>query len=475
MKLVAKLTLAFALVTCVVLFVNGIVRVRSEVRAFHDSRTLDHRRIGIALAHGAAAVWRNAGPGAVSAFLRDADEKDDGLEIRQVCEPESASRPDLCAEIEKLPVDVELARLGRDAGGGQRLYTWVKIPTGGVVEVSEPVANELTYARKVLIDSVESAATMVVAFATTAFLLGTWLVGRPTTKLRDVARRIGQGDFSGPVAILSSDELGALATELHATAQQLREATGRAAEESEARIAMLEQLRHADRLLTVGRLASGVAHEMGTPLNVIEVHASMIAGGDVDGQAAREAAAAVVESCERMTQTIRQLLAFARSGALERSPADIGRIARDTVALVAPLAAKSRVALTVEAEDAVANIDAIQIQQALANLVMNAIQALPSGGNVRVSVASSPADHGVQLRVADDGDGIPEEHLGRIFEPFFTTKEVGQGTGLGLSITENIIRDHGGSIAVRSARGGGTTFEVFLPAFAAEAAARGAA
>jgi signal transduction histidine kinase len=466
MKLVSKLTLAFALVTCAVLLVNGIVRVRREVRAFHDGRILDHRRIAIALARGAAAVWRDAGPAAARAFLRDADERDDGLSIRAVCDGESAPPPGPCAEIERLPVDVELTRLGRDEAGGQLLYTWVKIETGGAVEVAEPVATERTYLRHVLVDSIESAVMMGVAFATIAFVLGTLLVGRPTTTLMEVARRIGRGDFSGPIAIHSSDELGALATELHATAQRLQEATRHAAEESEARIAMLEQLRHADRLLTVGRLASGVAHEMGTPLNVIEVHASMIAAGTVSGDAAREAASAVVESCERISQTIRQLLAFARSGALERSPADVGRIARDTVALVAPLAAKSRVTLAVEAEDAVANIDAIQIQQALANLLMNAIQALPAGGNVRVSVAMAPRNNGVQLRVADDGDGICVEPVGRIFEPFFTTKEVGQGTGLGLSITENIIRDHGGAIAVRSARGVGTTFEVFLPAFA---------
>jgi signal transduction histidine kinase len=283
--------------------------------------------------------------------------------------------------------------------------------------------------------------------------------------LMDVARRIGRGDFSGPIALRSSDELGALATELHRTAQRLQEATRRATEESEARIAMLEQLRHADRLLTVGRLASGIAHEMGTPLNVIEVHASMIAAGNVVADAARQAASAVVESCERMTKTIRQLLAFARSGALERSPADVGEIARGTVGLVAPLAAKSRVVLAIEAEDAVANIDAIQIQQALANLLMNAIQALPTGGSVRVSVKAEA--EGVKLRVADDGEGIRSEHLQRIFEPFFTTKEVGQGTGLGLSIAENIIRDHGGTIAVHSTRGVGTAFEVFLPASAA--------
>lgn len=463
MKLVAKLTLAFALVTCVVLLVNGLIRVRREVRTFHDERTLDHRRIGLALARGAAAVWHSAGPEAARAFLREADERDAGISIRGVCEDDAAAPTAPCAEIERLPADVELTRVGRDDADGQRLYTWVKIATGGAVEVSEP-ATEAIYLRHVLVDSVTAAGTMGVAFAAIAFVLGTLLVGRPTTKLMDVARRIGRGDFSGPIALRSADELGALAAELHSTAQRLREANRRAVEESEARIAMLEQLRHADRLLTLGRLASGIAHEMGTPLNVIDVHASMIAAGDIDGEAARSAASAVVESCERMTQTIRQLLVFARSGSLERLPVDVGQIARGTVALVAPLAAKSRVALAIEAEDAVANIDAVQIQQALANLLMNAIQSLPAGGSVRVRVAAAP--EGVSLRVADDGEGIRPEHLGRIFEPFFTTKELGQGTGLGLSITENIIRDHGGEIAVRSTRGVGTTFEVFLPALA---------
>lgn len=464
MKLVAKLTLAFALITCVVLFVNGAVRIRREVRAFHEDRALDHRRIGLALARGADAVEHSGGPDAVDDYLRDADEGDNGISIRAVCRHATPSPSEPCAEIAQLPRDGELTRLGRDATGAQRLNTWVKIATGGAVEVSE-ASTESIYLHHVLVDSVSAAATMGIAFAAIAFVLGTLLVGRPTTMLMEVARRIGQGDFSVPIAIRSSDELGALAYELHSTAQRLRDATRRAADESEARIAMLEQLRHADRLLAVGRLASGIAHEMGTPLNVIEVHASMIAAGDVGGDAARKAAAAVVKGCERITQTIRQLLAFARSGALERSPADVGQVALSTVALVAPLAAKHRVVLATEVEDAVANIDAIQIQQALANLLMNAIQSLPKGGKVHVGVATDRA--GVHLRVADDGEGIRPEHMGKIFEPFFTTKDVGQGTGLGLSITQNIIHDHGGSIAVQSTPGVGTTFDVVLPSIAA--------
>lgn len=485
MKLVTKLTVAFVIVTCAVLAVNGVLRVRHEVRAFHADLVLDHGRIAHALAQAASAVRATDGPDASRAFIHEANARDGSLAIRWVCDP---SRPldahVSCDELAKIPPTTELSRVAEDGAGRSRMYTWVRVSddvAAGAIEVSEPAEAERKYSREVFVDSLVSAATMALAFAVTAFALGTVLVGRPTQKLIDAARRIGRADFDAAPAHESADELGALAVEMRAMASQLREATDKAAAETRARIATLEQLRHVDRLHTVGRLASGIAHEMGTPLNVVEVRASMIATGEVAGEPAKHAASVIVESCERMTRTIGQLLAFARPQALERTASSVARLARQTVAFVAPLGAKSRVAIEVEAaDDVVANVDELQVQQALTNLVMNAVQAVPEGGHVRVLVEGVPeaappdgaadavaASRGprpfVKIRVEDDGPGIAPEHLAHVFDPFFTTKEVGSGTGLGLSIAENIVRDHGGWIAVSPVLPRGTAFEIYLP------------
>jgi signal transduction histidine kinase len=212
---------------------------------------------------------------------------------------------------------------------------------------------------------------------------------------------------------------------------------------------------------------------MGTPLNAIEVRASMIANGEVVGDASKQSALAVIQSCERMTRTIGQLLAFARPQALECAPVDLARLVRQTVTLVTPLATKSAVEIEVAVPSGeIARVDELQIQQAVTNLVMNAVQAMPAGGHVRVmvdrleAVDDAPPGSGgpfIRIRIEDDGPGISPEHLPHIFDPFFTTKEVGRGTGLGLSITRNIIHDHRGWIALSRAAGG-ATFDVFLPA-----------
>jgi two-component system, NtrC family, sensor kinase len=479
MRLVTKLTVAFMIVTCAVVAINGILRVRKEVRTFHADLVLDHGRVAHALAQAASAVRKTDGSEASRVFIHESNARDGALAIRWVCDPVQPLQAEVsCSELAALPGAGELSRVATDAAGETRMYTWVRVPgsDSGAIEVSEPADAERTYAREVFFDSLGAATSMAIAFAVTAFSLGAILVGRPTQKLIDVARRIGRGDFEASAGATSGDELGALAVEMQAMASQLRNATARAAEEARARIATLEQLRHADRLLTVGRLASGIAHEMGTPLNVVEVRASMIATGEIVGELAKRAASIIVESCERMTRTIGQLLAFARPQALERAKASVARLAEQTALLVAPLASKSHVTIVVEpVGDAVANVDELQVQQALTNLVMNAVQAMPGGGHVRVRVesvveAAAPAGVSaepaafVKVRVEDDGPGIAPEHLPRIFEPFFTTKEVGSGTGLGLSIAENIVRDHGGWIAVSAARPKGTVFEMFLPA-----------
>ena len=169
--------------------------------------------------------------------------------------------------------------------------------------------------------------------------------------------------------------------------EHLVDAYKRIERETAARIATLEQLRHADRLMTVGKLASGIAHELGTPLNVISARAEMIASGDATPAEAKDYARIIGEASHRMAKIIRQLLAFARRKPADKAPRDVHRLASEVLELLRPLAEKKNAQLNLDCRcpepEAIATVDGAEIQQAMTNLVVNAMQAMPRGGTIR--------------------------------------------------------------------------------------------
>jgi signal transduction histidine kinase len=244
--------------------------------------------------------------------------------------------------------------------------------------------------------------------------------------------------------------------------------------ETAARLSAQGSLRHADRLTTVGKLASGIAHELGTPLNVVDARARMIASRDVEGDEALQSAKIISSQVAQMTRIIRQLLDFARRGPPKRQTEPLRPLVRRTFELLGPLAHKRGVKLEERLEEAqLACVDPGGFAQVLTNLVMNAVQAMQTAGSVEVTATSErrtpPPELGgeprdfVRVDVTDNGPGIAPEAVDRIFEPFFTTKDVGEGTGLGLSVSYGIVRDHGGWIGVESQPGRGARFSVYLP------------
>ena len=258
-------------------------------------------------------------------------------------------------------------------------------------------------------------------------------------------------------------------------------------DETHAHIRANEQLQHANRLATVGQLAAGVAHELGSPLQVVSGRAKMIAVGESTGEDAKESGQIILDQARRMTEIIRGLLDFARRRSAARTPTRVLDLARHAHAMLEPIAHKLGVSLELVElegdEGSTLEIDAIQIQQALTNLVMNAIQAVSAGGHVTIEVVRLRAPHPPDssgllraptspggadtncacLRVIDDGPGISDEDQERVFEPFFTTKDVGEGTGLGLSVAHGLVRDNGGWITVESMLGKGARFSIVFP------------
>jgi len=223
-----------------------------------------------------------------------------------------------------------------------------------------------------------------------------------------------------------------------------------------------EQLRKTERIAELGTLASGMAHEIGTPMNVILGRAEYLMDR-VNEEPVKKGLKTIVEQVERITKVMNQLLAFARRKPPERGPLDLKAIVENSVEMFEERLAKSRVRVETLIDEHCPKVlaDNDQMNQVLINLIMNAVHAMPEGGTLRIRLAQ--AQDMVRLTVTDTGQGIPQEALKKIFEPFFTTKEFGKGTGLGLTVVKGIVEEHQGVIAVKSEAGKGTTFTVLLP------------
>jgi signal transduction histidine kinase len=360
------------------------------------------------------------------------------------------------------------------------LYTYVAVRVGpdrlGALELAESLAMMHAYIRSTILRSVLLAALIALVTGSLVAIVGVRLVGRPVQDLIDKARRMGTGDLEGPLVLHGRDELSELAREINVMCERLAASRERIRAETAARIAALEQLRHADRLKTAGRLASGIAHELGTPLNVVSATAEVLAREDASREEIVEGARVIRGQVDRMAGIIRQFLDFARPSPPKKELADLQGIVRMTLDLLGPMSRKRDVGLRIGAEDpsATVRVDSRQIQQVLTNLLVNAIHASSPSTEVVIDVrrelGRSPEDAEgaerscVVLSVRDRGSGIAPEHLDRIFDPFFSTKSAGEGTGLGLSIAQGIVRDHGGWLDVASEPGEGSVFSIHLPA-----------
>lgn len=253
---------------------------------------------------------------------------------------------------------------------------------------------------------------------------------------------------------------------LAATRLQLRQ-------QRRASAALQEQLRHADRLSTVGRVASAIAHELGTPLNVVAGRAAMIASETDDSELVQHATI-IREQSQRMTAIIRDLLDFSRRRGPQRADTRIAEVMDQATTLLEPIAENRGVTIEVEdLGDMTASIDVNKTLQVLTNLMMNAVQAMPDGGTMRIGaqtrrIDAPKNDHAepgefIALAIADEGVGMPAETLEQVFKPFFTTKKEGRGTGLGLYVCQGIVREQAGWIEAESEVGVGSTFTVYLP------------
>jgi PAS domain S-box-containing protein len=238
------------------------------------------------------------------------------------------------------------------------------------------------------------------------------------------------------------------------------------------RVAFERQVQQTEKMVAVGLLAAGVAHEVNTPLAGISSYTQLMRA-QMDPKDARiEWLDKIEKQTFRGAKIVSNLLNFARAGGSEDASLDISKVVGDVLSLVEHQLEKSKVRVVRECAPDLPPVlgSENEIQQLLFNLVLNARDAMPSGGWLTIKTALEGRE--VVIEVNDTGEGIPEADLPRIFDPFFTTKDVGQGTGLGLAVSYGIVQEHGGSIRASSSPGQGSRFEVRLPVERRAAVAR---
>jgi signal transduction histidine kinase len=309
--------------------------------------------------------------------------------------------------------------------------------------------------------------------------------------------RLEKGDPSARTDVRSTNELGIIANRFNLMAAQLQ----RAAEERESLIdeiqglntglqsriqealaalqsqnheleklmagnALLrEELSQQERMAVAGQLTAAFAHEVGTPLNLVNSHLQLLQGQSDVGEKSRERLAVIHAQIERVGDIVRKMMDLTRRPGIQQEPVALGPLVADLQRLWSPTLAIHNISFGWEAPDpCVLYVDRKQMEQLFINMVNNSVDAMPEGGHLQLSAEREPATARWLVRVSDTGTGIAPELLQKVFRPMFTTKPEGQGTGLGLAICREIVRAHGGEIHIESEEGQGTTMSFSLPA-----------
>ena len=349
-----------------------------------------------------------------------------------------------------------------------------KSDSHSAVELSESLSALNNYIWNSVLHLIVMAALLLLSSAGLLWFQFRKWIQRPLARFIDKSRRIGQGDLTPDLVVEGRDEFAELGETLNSMCRELNDSREAVRLETKRRIEAIEQLRHTERLATAGRLSAGMAHEFGTPLNVIHGRSKLIRSGDLEHAEVIESARIIGEQTDKIIKIMQNLLDFARRRKPNRSSRDMAVVVQQVIDMLSPTASKAKVSLEIIKRDDIPLIsfDPLQIQQVLTNLMMNGIQAMADGGRLVVELKIRTKHQPIKednkseylvIHIIDGGRGIPSENIGHIFEPFFTTKDVGAGTGLGLSIAYGIIQEHDGWIEVESTLGKGTCFKVYLP------------
>jgi two-component system, NtrC family, sensor kinase len=352
-------------------------------------------------------------------------------------------------------------------------------PMGVVVTVSMAAVDQV--ARNGWLIAALVAVPAIIVVTLVLDLLARRLVHQRIDAISETMRRVASGDLTARAPVAGNDEIGAIVgglnsmlAEMEDLSESLQTRVREATAELRARNSEVEDmyrrvfdlreaLARAEQMAAIGQAAANVAHQVGTPLNLISGYVQMLLADVPLDPKTRARLEMVRRQIDQVTSAVRGLLDRARRP-LPKERLEPARLIERVLEIAQPRFERGGVRAVVDASPDLPAIeaDAVQLELALLNLVTNAIDAMPGGGTLTVTLAPRPG--GLRLHVADTGAGIPESLLPRIFEPWVTTKPSGRGTGLGLPIARDVIGAHGGTIAAANRPSGGAVFTVDLPA-----------
>ena len=287
-------------------------------------------------------------------------------------------------------------------------------------------------------------------------------ISRPVRRLTEAAVEVAGGAYGTEVDLHSNDEMGLLASSFNEMSRKMASDIERLRE-------LNEHLIRAEKLAAAGTLAAGVAHEVNNPLASISSLIQILQTRNTDEET-REQLRLISTQIERITHVLRDMMEFARSRPPQRVPLDINRIVEASLRLASfdKVFQRLRVTKRLQEDAPLTLADANQLQQVFLNILLNARDAMPEGGDLEVRTRYDDAAAEMIVEISDNGAGVAPEHAAHIFDPFFTTKPAGAGTGLGLAVSYRIVTAHGGRIEIGPNNGRGTRVRVRLPEKAEE-------
>ncbi len=318
---------------------------------------------------------------------------------------------------------------------------------------------------------ITSVAAFVVVVVVLTMLLTHWWIGAPLARMIAHMRRVRAGDLSPSPTPQRGDEVGATLREFETLVRDLGEARRRLEAEAEARRRLELALREVDKLATVGQLAAGLAHEIGSPLQILGGRIAALEAKAEDPAETRRLARILRQQSERITRIVARMMGVARRPLAAPRTLDPVPPVRTVVELLEGEARRKGVTLSLEIGACVPElrVDADSIQQLALNLLRNALDATEAGGAIRIRLDSTRMSlsdgreiAAVRMTVRDDGHGMSAEAREHAFEPFFTTRAP-RGTGLGLAVVKGIVDEYQGRIECESSEGEGTTLTIELP------------